>query len=200
MRMLLVAMLDVLGENGTTAVLDVAGLPNYTRKPPADTLAREIDFAQLAAINAALFDVYGVLSGGELALRIGRAFVSVGGLSRFGAMVGMCDPAFQALPVPGRVRMGLEAFAAIFNRFTDQITQVREEDGAYIVTAKPSPMTWGRRVNPPASQMLAGMIAGALEWATQGMRFDVRERMPDATAGGSLAATAFIISKNPIGG
>ncbi|TVR22936.1 MAG: hypothetical protein EA396_04890 [Anaerolineaceae bacterium] len=192
-------MLDVLGENGAVAVLKLAGLPDYTRTPPADTLARDIDFAQLAAINIALEDVYGVRSGRDLALRIGQSFVSVGGLSRFGAMVGMCAPAFQALPIQQRVRMGLEAFAAIFNRFTDQITQVREDDGVYVLTVKPSPMTWGRPPDSAANAMLTGMINGALDWATQGAQFDVRERTPNAGAGDSLSATAFIINKNPIG-
>ena len=186
-------MVEVMGGYGLNTILGLAGLERYIDQPPPDDLARQFDFAYIAAISQALEDVYGPRGGRGIALRIGRAMVA-NGLNHFGVLAGMRDPAFQALPLPKRLNLGVEALAAVFNKFTDQACKVQEDDDHYYFSVSPAPMTWGRAIDQPANHMLVGIIQGTLSWATQGKEFIVQEQ-PSTDE-----VTVFQISKRPIGG
>ncbi len=193
-RLLLVAMADVMGGHGLNTILGLAGLERYIDQPPPNDLARQFDFAYIAAINQTLEDVYGPRGGRGIALRIGRAMVA-NGLNHFGALAGMQDPAFQALPLPNRIHLGVGALAAVFSKFTDQATSVEVADSYYRFIVSPAPMTWGRAIDQPANHMLTGIIQQTLSWATQGKEFIVQEQPSNDDE-----TTVFHINKKPIGG
>ncbi|MFW5691316.1 MAG: 4-vinyl reductase [Chloroflexota bacterium] len=195
-RLLLLAMQDVMGLHGLNTILGMAGLNAYMDDLPPDDLARQFDFAYLAAINQALEDVYGIRGGRGIALRIGRAMIDKG-LNRFGALAGMGDPAFRILPVDQRAWLGLQALAAVFNRFSDQLTNTTDDEAYYTFIVEPSPMTWGRSLDQQANHMLTGIIQGTLRWSTNGYEYHVQEMPPDVI---DSEQTVFRINKKPIGG
>ena len=45
---------ETLGENGARTVLNLSGLGGWLKNPPKETMARGIDFAEIAAIMHAL--------------------------------------------------------------------------------------------------------------------------------------------------
>jgi predicted hydrocarbon binding protein len=194
-RWFFLAMEDVMGKHGLNAVLGLAGLEAFMGNPPPDSLARQFDFAYMAALNQALEDMYGPRGGRGMALRIGRATVSQG-MKNFGALVGMADPAFQALPLVKRQRIGLDALAAVFSRFSDQITSVSETDSAYQLTAEISPMAWGRNADRPVCHALVGITQEVLSYASGGYEFHVQEIVCRAAGGDQCV---FKINKTPIG-
>lgn len=194
-RLFLLAMEDVMGRNGLNAILSLAGLEPYIDQIPPDNLARQFDFAAMAALNQALEDMYGARGGRGMALRIGRACFARG-LKNFGAMAGMSDPAFQALPLESRGKLGLEALAAIFTNFTDQRSLFIEQDATYELHTDFSPIAWGRTADKPVCHALVGIIQESLRWASDGYEYHVQEVSCRAVGGESCI---FRVNKKPIG-
>ena len=195
-RLFLLAMEDVMGRRGLHTILSLAGLEAYIDAFPPDNLARQFDFAHMAALNEALENMYGARGGRGIALRIGRATFSKG-MKDFGALAGMATPAFQALPLVKRIDIGVQALAAVFTNFTDQATTVENEDTVYKVIVEISPMAWGRTAERPVCHALAGIIQEGMRWASHSHEFHVQETACRATGSSTCI---FKVNKNPIGG
>lgn len=195
-RLFLLAMEDVMGMHGLNTILSMAGLDTYIDNPPPDNLARQFDFAYLSSLSQALEDVYGARGGRGIALKIGRATFSRG-IKNFGMMAGMADPTFQALAMDKRTRLGLDALAAVFAKFSDQQSRVEARDDHYVFIAEVCPFSWGRVTDRPVCHALAGIIQESLRWATHGFEFHVHEIACRATGN---EHDIFKVHKNPIGG
>ncbi len=128
-RITLQAYEEVMGKNGLNAILNLAGLSNLIDNYPPDNLEREFDFADFTAIHVGLEEMYGPRGGRGLALRAGRATFN-DALKYFGALAGVGDLAFKALPLQEKITSGLPAVAKIFSQITDQYSTVQETDDA----------------------------------------------------------------------
>ncbi len=190
-RYFVLAMEDVMGKSGVGMVLNMA---NVEHMPP-DTLAREFDFAWMAALNMALEEMYGPRGGRGLALRIGRSCFAQG-MKTFGAMAGVSDSAFKALPLEARCRLGLTALADIFTNFSDQKTTFSENDRSYQMVVEVSPMAWGRTADKPVCHALVGILQESLRWISNGHEFYVSETQCRATGSDSCV---FAVNKKPMG-
>ena len=186
---------DVMGKHGLSAVLSLAGLETFQEHSPPDDLARQFDFAYMAALNQAFEDMYGARGGRGMALRIGRAAFSQG-MKNFGAFAGMNAPSYQALPLEKQMGIGLQALAAVFTRFSDQETQVQAAGDVYNIIVDNSPMIWGRVTDKPACHALVGIIQESLHWSTVGHEFHVHETTCRAAGGDQCI---FRVNKKPMG-
>jgi predicted hydrocarbon binding protein len=194
-RYLFLAMEDVMGQSGLNMLLSLAKQDEFIGHYPSDNLVKGFDFASMAAIQQALEDIYGSRGGRGMAMRIGRACFS-NGLKSFGALAGMSDPAFRALPREERCRMGVQALAAVFNKFTDQRSSFEEDERAFRFIVADSPMAWGRRTDKPVCHALAGMLQEGVRWASNGYEYIVYETACHACGDDHCV---FTINKTPIG-
>ena len=109
-----------MGKNGLNAILNLAGLSNLIDNFPPDNLEREFDFADFTAIHVGLEEMYGPRGGRGLALRAGRALLTM--RSRTLALwQGLATWPFKVLPLQAKIRIGLPASAKIFSQVTDQL-------------------------------------------------------------------------------
>lgn len=184
-----------MGINGLNSILSMADLEAYIDNLPPDNLEGQFDFTYLASLSEALETMYGPRGGRGIALKIGRASFSRG-MKKFGALAGMASPAFQALPLERRARIGLDALAAVYNKFSDQECHIEEDDNYYYFIVEASPFSWGRSAERPVCHALSGMIQESLRWATQGYLFHVMES--ECHASGS-ERDVFRVHKHPIG-
>jgi predicted hydrocarbon binding protein len=167
---LLQAMEEVMGEHGLDETLASAGI----LKRPPDDLAREFPFERLAALNAALDDIYGQRGGRGMALRAGRAWFAQG-MKGFGALGGLGDPAFRRLPLEDRLKLALQAQAQVFTRFSDQVSHLEVTPGALRFVVEASPFAWGRTAEKPVCHPLVGLLQECTRSASNGRDFTVRE-------------------------
>ncbi|MEP7294196.1 MAG: 4-vinyl reductase [Chloroflexota bacterium] len=167
---LLQAMEEVMGQHGLDETLARAGIA----APPPDDLTREFPFEQIAALNAALDEMYGQRGGRGMALRAGRAWFAQG-MKGFGALGGIGDPAFRRLSLEERVRLALQVQAEIFTRFSDQSSRLEVTPGALRFVIDASPFAWGRNAEKPVCHPLVGLIQECARWASNGRDYTVRE-------------------------
>ncbi len=170
----LVAMEEVMGKGGINAVLNLAKLPHWIDNYPPNNLAREIDFSDFSALNAAIEEMYGPRGGRGLALRAGRASFAQG-LNDFGALIGVSELAFKVIPLGTKLKVGLRAMAETFSTFSDQKSRVREEEDRFIYTIETCPVCWGRTSDRPICFAATGVLQEGLRWVSGGKDFRVEQ-------------------------
>ncbi len=192
-RIFLEALEEVMGTKGINAVLNLAGLKHLIGNFPPNNLDKAFPFEEFAAINQALYDMYGSRGAKGLALRASRAAFDRG-LKEFGAIAGVMDRAFKILPLKMKLSMGLKAMADVFNRFSDQITHVEEQEDYFVYTIEVCPVCYGRHANEPVCYAALGLLLEGIKWVSGGKDFDVKETKCIA-AGDPVCE--FIIPKKP---
>ncbi len=184
-----------MGQSGLSMLLTLAQQEQYIGNYPPDNLKAEFDFASMSAIQSALEEVYGVRGGRGMAIRIGRACFSRG-MKNFGALAGVGDPSFRALPTDERCRLGLQALADIFTKFSDQHSSVEEDETSFRFIVQESPMAWGRQTDKPVCHAIAGMVQECLRWSSNGYEYLVHETACHACGDETCV---FTVNKTPIG-
>jgi hypothetical protein len=192
---LLRALEDVMGRNGLNAILNLASLSHYIDHPMQDNLEKGFDFAEVAAVNMALEDMYGPRGGRGLSLRVGRALFA-DGLRNFGALAGVGDLAFKVLPLQAKLRIGIPAVAKIFSQISDQHSTVEEKENEFLYTIhKCSECTGRRGEDKPICFIATGILQESLKWVSGGNEFRVNESRC-MSVGDSVCE--YVIQKEPL--
>lgn len=166
---------EILGTNGVRTILTRAGLQELIDNPPPHNREKSFDFADYSAIMHALEDIYGTRGGRAMGMRIGRATFS-DLLANYGAMAGVTDLAFKVLPLPVKLRIGINAMAKVFNMVSDQTTIIEEDEESFYYIVQQCPVCWGRHdVDSPICYAQVGLIKQGLNWVSNGEEFNVRE-------------------------
>ncbi len=173
-RIILLAMEEVMGRNGTIATLNVANLPQFIQQYPPNNLQRQVTFDEVGKIQAALEILYGPLGGRGLALRSGRASFKYG-LREFGPILGCTDQVFRLMPINNKLKAGAEIFARAFNEFSDQRVKLHEDGETIYWEIERCPVCWGRHSDTPVCHLAVGILQEALYWVSSGKFFNVEE-------------------------
>ncbi|MGA2489191.1 MAG: 4-vinyl reductase [Anaerolineales bacterium] len=194
-RVVLLAMEEVLGHSGVNTVLNLVDLPVYIDNYPPYDQDLKFPFAHISHLQSGLETVYGPRAGRGLAVRIGRACFKYG-LRQFGPEEGLTDLAFRLLPLQAKLKTGSEAFAAIFNNYTDQKVRL-ESDKKYIFWhIERCPLCWERQSDDPCCHLAVGLLQEALFWISGGKYFEVKEKHCIACGDGDCA---ILIDRTPTG-
>ncbi len=193
-RIILLAMEEVMGRNGVNAVLNLAKLRHLVNNFPPNNFDRQVTFDELGAMMQSLDDMYGPRGGRGLALRAGRACFKYG-IREFGPVLGIADLAFRLLPLTMKLKVGADVFAETFNKFTDQTVILGEEPDRFLWQNTRCPMCWGRQSDTPCCHLAVGILQESLYWVSGGKNFEVQETA--CIASGDEACT-FVIDKKPL--
>jgi predicted hydrocarbon binding protein len=138
--------------------------------------------------------MYGPRGARGLALRAGRACFKYG-IKEFGPVLGIADLAFRLLPLGMKLKVGFEVFAETFNKFSDQIVRLSEDEEYYIWIIDRCPVCWKRRTDEPCCHLAVGILQEGLYWVSSGKSFQVEE--VECIAKGDATCT-IIINKRPL--
>ena len=173
-RTIFLAMEEVMGRNGVHAILKLASLSSFIENYPPDNKERTFSFSTVSTMTDTLEKLYGPHGGRGLALRIGRACFN-NGVRQYGAQMGLTDSAFRLLPLSLKLNTGAEAFAELFNVFTDQKVRIEEENGKLYWHIDRCPLCWKRQSQEPICHLAVGLLQEALYWLSGGKVFAVEE-------------------------
>jgi len=193
-RIVLLAMEEVMGRNGVNAVLNLAQLRHLVNSFPPNNFDRQVTFEELGAIMQSLDLMYGPRSGRGLALRAGRASFKYG-LKEFGPVLGIADLAFRLLPLPMKLKVGADVFGETLNKFSDQVVRLSETEDQFIWQNVRCPLCWGRHSETPCCFLAVGILQEALYWVSGGKYFEVNETT--CVACGDEVCT-IVIEKKPL--
>jgi len=173
-RILLFSLEEVLGHNSVNAILNLANLPHLINHYPPNNFDLGFRFEDIGNINEALDTLFGPRSGRGLALRTGRVCFKQG-LREFGSVLGVADLAFRLLPLKMKIKTGAEAFADLFNRYSDQVVHLEEKPDVLCWHIERCPICWGRKTDSPCCHLVVGILQEALFWVSSGRHFLVEE-------------------------
>ncbi len=193
-RIVLLAMEEVMGRNGVNAVLNLARLRHLVNNYPPNNFDRQVSFVEIGALMRSLDEMYGPRGGRGLALRAGRAAFKYG-IKEFGPVLGIADLAFRLLPLNMKLKVGADVFAETFNKFSDQVVRITDEEERIVWQNVRCPMCWERRSEAPCCHLAIGILQEALYWVSGGKHFDVNQTTCHAS--GDEVCT-FIIDKKPM--
>ena len=174
-RIILLSMNEVMGQTGVNAVLRLASLSSLIDNYPPDNTERGFPFSTVSDLSEMMEQVYGPHGGRGLSLRVGRACFNYG-VRQYGVQLGLTEMAFRLLPLPAKLSAGANAFAELFNRFTDQKVRVEQEDGKLLWHIERCPLCWERHTTEPVCHLAVGLLQEALYWLSGGKVFNVEEK------------------------
>ncbi|MFQ5610718.1 MAG: V4R domain-containing protein [Anaerolineae bacterium] len=193
-RIVLQAFEEVMGRNGVNAVLNLAKLKHLVNRFPPNNLDKAFSFTEFGAIAQALDDMYGPRGGRGLAVRAGQAMFKYG-LKEFGAVLGIADLAFRLLPLGMKLKVGFNTFAETFNKFTDQVVCLEEDEDKFYWIIERCPVCWNRTTDGPCCHIAVGILREGLNWVSGGKNFQVEE-VECIAAGGQNCV--IVIEKQPL--
>ncbi|RME87782.1 MAG: 4-vinyl reductase [Anaerolineae bacterium] len=173
-RIILLSLEEIIGRNGVNAALNLASLSDWIHNYPPHDLDRHVPFHTISALLHALEGMYGPRAGRGVALRAGRVSFKYG-LRAFGSEMGVTDLTFRLLPLQTKIRLGCEAFAEVFNRFTDQRVRLEEHGEEILWHIERCPLCWDRKAEEPICHMAVGLLQESLYWVSGGKIFHVEE-------------------------
>ena len=193
-RIILNEMRKLTEPGDYTQLLSSAGLSEYERHPPSIDLDLEFPFEAVSALQVASETLYGVDEGQDFNRRVGCACLE-GGLREFNPLLGIADLPIRMMPLGLKLHLGFDMFAMVFNRFTDQIVTLREDEKNYYWVIERCPVCWERHTTGPCCHLAVGILEQGLTWASGGKHFRVIETQC-AAAGGE--ACVIEIGRRPV--
>ena len=173
-RIVLLSIEEVIGPKSMSSVLDLAGLKKLIENYPPDNLERGFSFDQISQIQEALERLYGPRGSKGLSLRAGRVAFKHG-LREFGPLVGVTNLEFRLSPLDQKIRSGLDIFAEIFNRFTDQQVSIDAGQDYIFWHINRCSACWNRVSDVPICYFILGLLEETLYWVSGGKTFKIVE-------------------------
>lgn len=174
-RIIFRSMQDLLGEEAFNAVLGAHKyLTGYMERLPPGDLAREFPFEHLGALQATVEALHGAAEGRELNRRTGAQCLN-NGLREFNPLLGIADLPVRMMPLSLKLHVGFDMFKMVFNRFSDQVVTLTEDNQNYYWVIERCPVCWGRETDAPCCHLAVGILEEGLRWATNGKTFEVTE-------------------------
>lgn len=187
---MLLGVEEIISRSGLNAVLNLA------KKQPVENsisaaAAQRMNYSDITEINEALEKMYGPRGGRGIALRAGRAsFKYI--LRQHGTAMAVTELNYRMLPVPVRLKTGLEALAGLMGRIGSEQVLISENEQQWIWQSQSCPLCWQRTVSQVVCHFTAGLLQEYFAWASSGRVFGVTE--VECRAAGKPACL-FVIDK-----
>ncbi len=194
LRILFLAIEDVMGKDGMRAALRGAKLERYLDNYPPKNLDLEVKFTEYGAVEQAVEDFYGVRGARAMLLRVGRTTFNYG-MKEQSAVLGLAGQALKALPLPtsAKMKLLLEQMVAAVNKTVNEPAVLQDGPDEFMWVVSHC-MCLGRpKHTSPCCFVTLGGLTEATKWLTD-KQFPVQEV---SCMNMGADACRFRISKNP---
>ncbi len=188
------SLIEVLGSQAVEGLLERLNISNSSGGKPEAKPITQFDFAVVSRLMAGLEEEFGVRSGRGLATRTGRVLFNYS-LQTFRSSLSLSTTSFRLLPMPAKLRNGLNAMADLINNNSDQVVFIKEETDRFLWSHKPCALCWQRKSEQPACFLTTGFLQESLYWLSGGKAYKVEEIK--CIASGQSECT-YLIEKKPI--
>ncbi len=174
MAVLLHALDELMGTNGLHALLNAAGLKEWTSSPPGRDDERAIDFSQVSALTRTLVDFYGVKGSQSLFRPANKQLFDE--LWASDPRFDFCnEQEFKALDPKSRLEKGVRALSELLNEVSDIGMEVEADDIGVNITLERCPYCWGEMGIPAQCTAFLGLIERATRKFLESADFSIEE-------------------------
>jgi hypothetical protein len=172
-RIFLLSLEDVAGENGVKTILNLADQSDLIGNYPPANMDSEFDIAHYSMIIAALDELYGVRGAKILATRAGHAVFNES-FKAIGDPFGINSESYQSKTVEEKIECGLAYVLAAFTGKKPSSIP-RTDDNHFLFSVQLCPVCWGRTTDTPRCFLTSGLLREAIRWATGGLLVPVTQ-------------------------
>jgi predicted hydrocarbon binding protein len=193
-RIVLLALEEVVGPDSLDTILTMARMQDRLDEYPPNNFLREFPCDELARLQQALEELYGVRSGRGLARQMGEACFRIGA-SDLRPILGIADVVFRILPLRIRLKVGFEILAHIFGQFSDHSVRLEEDDRVFRWIVERCGVCWGRQSVEPCCHLSVGLLEEVIYWLSGTKSFYVEEVTCVATGDSECM---ILVGKSPL--
>lgn len=175
LRILFMAIEEVMGKDGMKAALHGAKLERYIDNYPPKNLNLEVRFSEYGAVEQAVEDFYGARGARAMLLRVGRTTFNYG-IKEQSAVLGLAGQALKAMPLPtsAKMKLLLDQMIAAVNKTVNQPAVLEDQaDSFHWVVSHCMCLHRPRHASPCCFVTLGGLTEAA-KWLTD-KQFPVQE-------------------------
>lgn len=175
LRLLMLAVEEVLGADGLKTVLHKAQLERYIGKPPPKNLELGARFSEYAAVEQAVEDVVGGRGAKAVLLRVGRATFNYA-MREQSAVLGLAGQALRVMPLPmtAKMKLLLEQMVGAANKTVNQPTRLEEDADSFTWVVDHCICLYRPHHPAPCCAVTMGGLVEAMKWLTD-KTFPVQE-------------------------
>lgn len=176
LRVLFLSIEEVMGRDGTKAVLRGAKLAQYIDNYPANDLSYGTHFSDYGHAEQAVEDFYGPRGARALLMRVGRNVFQYG-LQDQSALLGLAGQALKNMPLlsmQAKMRLLLQQMVGASNKTVNLPSRLEEADDAFVAVMSECMCEHRPRHPKPCCLVTVGTFTEAVKWLT-GRQFAVEE-------------------------
>ncbi len=175
LRILFMAIEEVMGKDGMKAALHGAKLDRYIDNYPPKNLNLEVKFSEYGAVEQAVEDFYGPRGARAMLLRVGRSTFNYG-IKEQSAVLGLAGQALKAMPLPtsAKMKLLLEQMAAAVNKTVNQPTILEEDADSFTWVVSHCMCLYRPRHQSQCCFVTVGGLGEATKWLAD-KQFPVQE-------------------------
>ncbi len=175
LRILFMAIEEVMGPEGMKAVLRGAKLERYIGNYPPKDLELAVKFSEYGGAEQAVEEFYGPRGAKAMLLRVGRATFNYA-MKEQSAVLGLAGQALKMMPLPANAKMKLllDQMAAASNKTVNQPTRVEEDGEAFYWVVDQCMCVSRPKHSAPCCFVTVGGLVEAMKWLTD-KQFQVQE-------------------------
>lgn len=174
MAVLLQALDELMGTNGLHALLNAAGLKQWTSTPPTTNDKQEIDFSQVAALTRTLVDLYGE-KGSQSLMRPANKKLFDELWSADPNFEFTQDQEFLTLDRDLRLKRGIRVFSDLLNSISDVDSRVEDHPTGVQFILGRCPYCWGEAGTQTQCLSFIGLLERAIQKVAGDNPFKIEE-------------------------
>ena len=175
LRILFLAIEEVMGKDGMRAALRGAKLDRYLDNYPPRNLNLEVKFSEYGAVEQAVEDFYGTRGARAMLLRVGRTTFNYG-IKEQSAVLGLAGQALKALPLPtsAKMKLLLDQMVAAVNKTVNQPAVLEDSPDHFTWVVSHCMCLERPKHSSPCCFVTMGGLTEAAKWLTD-KQFPVQE-------------------------
>lgn len=175
LRLLFLAIEEVMGADGMKAVLHGAKLEHYIGNYPPKNLELGVKFSEYGGAEQAVENFYGPRGAKAMLLRVGRATFNYG-MKEQSAVLGLAGQALKVMPLPmtAKMKLLLDQIVAAANKAINQPTRLEEDAEGFTMIVDHCVCIYRPKHPAPCCFVTVGTLTEAMKWLTD-KQFAVQE-------------------------
>lgn len=175
LRLLFLAIEDVMGPDGMKAVLRGAKLERYIDNYPAKNLDLGVKFPEYGGAEQAVEDFYGLRGAKAMLQQVGRATFNYG-MKEQSAVLGLAGAALKMMPLPtvNKQKLLLEQMVGAANKMVNQPTRLEEDTDSFTWVVDHCVCIYRPKHDAPCCYITVGGLVEAMRWLTD-KKYSVHE-------------------------
>jgi predicted hydrocarbon binding protein len=174
-RVILMGVIEIIGQNGLKSILNYSGLTKYIDTiPPNDSEKAGSTISEVARLSEGIEEVYGANGARAILFQVGR-MQAKWGLEENPEIAKAAKGAMSGMSESERAKVILTYTADTISQQLNTHTWIEQEGDVYYYKDESATHSFNRKSTVPVCHTSTGFLSGLVEWAVENSAWKVEE-------------------------